>query len=132
MSYTSQNYNSRSNGAPDNLVLGLAAFSLGLGAAQVLAPHVVTRATGLESREALMQACGMREMSAGAGLLMADDPQPWLWGRVAGDILDLAFLATGLAGRDRQKSMAAMAAVAGVMALDVYAASAQRNGAARA
>src|SRR5262249_43727830 len=51
------------------------------------------------------------------------DAAPWLWARVAGDGLDLAMLAGATAGRNRGRGVAlALAAVAGVTALDVICA----------
>jgi hypothetical protein len=69
----------------------------------------------------------MREIATGIGILSQDDPTPWLWGRVGGDALDLVTLAAGLGRYNPQRESVglAFAAVAGVMALDVFCARAR-------
>lgn len=103
------------------VVRGLGWFSVGLGLAELLAPHAFTRNFGLRGHERLIESYGARELAAGIGILASRDPTPWLWGRVAGDALDLGTLATGLAGHNRPRSRIgiALAAVAGVTLLDV-------------
>jgi len=86
--------------------------------AELLAPRVMTRAAGMEGSERMTRLCGAREIAVGIGLLTASNKAPWLWGRVAGDALDLAMLSRGSGG----KAAAALTAVAGVTALDVVAA----------
>ena len=110
------------------LARGLGWFSVGLGVAQVAAPTAVSHLIGVKptggSRQ-VMRAVGMRELVAGAGLLAGRKPTPFLWARVAGDAMDLALLGNALSA-DGQKTRtgAATAAVAGVTALDVVAATA--------
>jgi len=67
---------------------------------------------------------GLREIATGIGILSQDDPTPWIWGRVVGDVLDLGTLATGLRPENRQRANVrlAIAAVAGAMTLDVLCA----------
>lgn len=101
--------------------------SIGLGALQMAAPHAVARRIGLKDHDTMLQACGVREMVTGIGLLAADPGQRplWLWGRVAGDVMDLATLAAGMSQvgpRKRQRAALAMGAVAGVAALDALCA----------
>lgn len=98
-------------------------FSLGLGAAELLAPRTLTRALGAEGHEALVRGYGLRELASGAGILSRRRPTGWVWSRVAGDALDLATLGSLLRGRDarRRAVMAVMGAVAGVMVLDALA-----------
>ena len=96
---------------------GLGAFSIALGVTELLAPRTVARFTGLHGREALVRAYGLREIVNGIGLLYSNDPRPWLWGRVAGDALDLSTLAAGSrAGRPNGAASAMwMAAAIGVL-----------------
>ena len=103
-----------------NVARGLGWFSIGLGLAELLAPRLVARAAGLEGREGLLRLYGLREIATGAGILLAPDRKPWLWARVAGDALDLATLSRG----SRPNATAAIAAMAGVTAADVAAATA--------
>ena len=110
------------------LARGLGWFSVGLGVAQVAAPRAVSRLIGVKptggSRE-VMRAIGVRELVAGAGLLAGQKPAPYLWARVAGDAMDLALLGNALASdSEKTRAGAATAAVAGVTALDLLAATA--------
>ncbi|WP_245442632.1 cyclase dehydrase [Methylobacterium terrae] len=111
----------RSRTAHDALARGLGWFSIGLGLAEILAPRALCRALGLEGREALIQAYGAREVATGAAILMSHDPTPWIWGRVAGDAVDLATLATGFEGDNPRAGNLALAtaAVAGVTLADI-------------
>jgi hypothetical protein len=110
--------------ATDTLARGLGWFSIALGVAEVVAPRALARSLGMKGQEGLIAAYGLREIATGIGILASKDPTPWIWGRVAGDGLDLATLATGLEGNNPKKGNVgiAMAAVAGVTALDVYCA----------
>jgi hypothetical protein len=117
---------SRSNGSAMALARGLGWFSIGLGLAEMLTPRMLTEQLGMEGKEPLLRFYGAREMAAGIGILMSDNPSPWIWGRVAGDALDLATLASGLDAQNPRKSNVAiaLAAVAGVTALDCITAQA--------
>lgn len=104
------------------LARGLGWFSIGLGLAELLAPRLMARATGLDGREILLRAYGLREIANGIALLVARRPAPWVWARVAGDALDLATLGERLRHADgarRGQTAAALVATAGVAAVDV-------------
>lgn len=95
-------------------------FSIGLGAAELLATRKLARGTGLgERRMGIVRLYGLREIVKGIGVLASGGKPGWLWARVAGDALDLATLATA---RNKKKAAFAAANVAAVTALDVYAA----------
>jgi hypothetical protein len=110
--------------ATDTLARGLGWFSIALGIAEVAAPRAISRFLGIRRHESLIRAYGFREIATGVGILASRDPTPWIWGRIGGDALDLATLATGLerVNRNRDNAALAMAAVAGVTAIDVYCA----------
>lgn len=112
------------------LAQGLGWFSVGLGLAELLAPRTLGRWLGLEEHAGLIRAYGARELAAGIGILAREDPTPWLWTRVAGDALDLATLATRIGDDNPQRGNVgiALAAVAGVTALDVMCAQALAAG----
>jgi uncharacterized membrane protein len=99
-------------------------FSIGLGLAQIVAPGGVARLIGVtddsESRR-LMRSVGVREITAGVGILSKPRPAGWVWTRVAGDMMDLAMLGKAMSSdeNDRGRVAAATAAVLGVTALDV-------------
>jgi uncharacterized membrane protein len=118
----------QSNGAEEprdeRLAKALGWFSIGLGVAQLVAPGRMARLIGVdddgESR-AVMRTVGVRELTAGVGILSRPTPAGWLWTRVAGDMMDLALLgrALGSDNNERNRVAAATAAVLGVTALDV-------------
>jgi hypothetical protein len=108
----------------DALVRGIGLFSLGLGVAELVAPGKIAKTFGLEGKESLLRAFGAREIASGIGTL-STDPQPALWSRVAGDFADMATLAFGAkAGNQEAKrnALIGIAAVAGITALDAFAA----------
>jgi hypothetical protein len=98
-------------------------FSVGLGAVELFGGRSVARWLGMDASEGLVRSYGLREIATGAAILSADRPAPWVWGRVAGDALDIATLGAGLGhSRAKQNVALALAAVAGVTALDVICA----------
>jgi len=108
----------------DGVAKGLGMFSIGLGLVELLAPRAMARAMGMRGRETLLQAYGLREIATGIGLLASADPRPWLWGRVAGDALDMATLATKAADGSAaaRKARLAMLAATPIGAIDLAAA----------
>ena len=100
------------------LARGLGWFSIGLGLAEVFAPRAVAKWTGV-AHPTLLQAYGVREIACGVGILSSARPSGWMGARVAGDTLDLATLSEGMTDHDERRRRRAMAAAAGVMALDV-------------
>ncbi|AWN21874.1 hypothetical protein DKM44_00340 [Deinococcus irradiatisoli] len=72
---------------------GLGWFSLGLGVLELALPGRLTRFLGAPEHSTLVRTYGLREVVAGLGLLLTPTPMgmsAWVWGRVAGDVLDLA------------------------------------------
>ena len=112
----------RGGSPPEKIARGIGWFSVGMGLAQILAPRLVSRLSGLPLPPALSVACGVRELVCGIGILTQERVRPWMQARVAGDALDLAAFGAALAmpGADRPRVAVATAAVAGVTALDVY------------
>ena len=120
--------------APDNLGKALGWFSLGLGLVELLAPHRITRALGMEGQEALVRAYGAREIGSGM-VSLSTERNLGLWSRVGGDGIDIATLLTALREENpkKQNVTTALAMVAGVTLLDIVAAQAttvrhSRNG----
>jgi uncharacterized membrane protein len=100
---------------------GLGWFSIGLGLAEIAAPETVARLIGVRNSHILLRAFGLRELVSGIGILAGRRRSEWLWSRVVGDVMDLAFLGGALGSdyADRGKVAAATFAVGGVTALDV-------------
>src|SRR5690349_17261487 len=85
----------RTNCTEQRLANGLGWFSIGLGLAELAAPRQVARLIGARDEDntrTVLRAYGVRELAAGFGILSQTSPTGWLWGRVAGDMLDLASL----------------------------------------
>jgi hypothetical protein len=113
----------------DRLGKALGWFSLGLGLVELLAPHRITQALGMQGQEALVRAYGAREISSGM-LSLSTEKSLGLWSRIGGDGIDIATLLT--AYRDdnpkKQNVAAALAMVAGITLLDMMAAQGTTTG----
>ena len=106
----------------EQMAVGLGWFSIGLGMAEVLAPRALGRLIGAGSLWSALPLLGLRELASGIGILTNSRPAGFLWSRVAGDAMDLAFLAaaSGAKGADATRLSGAAAAVAGVTMLDIF------------
>jgi uncharacterized membrane protein len=107
----------------EQIANGLGWFSIGLGLAELLAPKAFARLIGAEGKHTgLIRFMGLREITAGVGILTTPKPAGWVWSRVAGDAVDLACLSAACMSSkaDRGKLTAATVAVLGVTALDIY------------
>lgn len=116
------------------LAKALGLLSVGLGLVELAVPRRVTRTLGLDVAPALIRLLGAREVGAGLAVLThPDNPAP-VWGRVAGDVLDAAVLATALGRGNRRRGMARGAALAvlAITALDVACAASLQQRSARA
>src|SRR4051812_33403337 len=86
---------------PDQrLARSLGWFSIGLGATEILAPGVVARISGAPDNtraRAVIRTYGGREIAQGIAILSSmPRPAGWMWGRVAGDVLDIGSVAVGM------------------------------------
>lgn len=108
------------------LVKGLGVASFGLGLSEILAPSKVADLAGVDETpraRKIIQALGVRECGHGAALLLGSEKL--VWTRVAGDVLDVAVLAAGVARRGpgrRTRGSIALAALTVIGGLDLYAA----------
>ncbi len=108
-------------------------FSIGLGLAEILAPRELSRLIGVDSNSTVIRSLGAREVLNGIGILAQPRSAGWMWARVAGDAMDLALLAKQLGdGSDREKTLAAIAAVVGVTIADIRTAQQLSSGAGNA
>lgn len=108
----------------ETLASGIGWFSIALGLAEVVSPEKIAGELGMEDKKEIFRLYGFREIAKGVGILSQKHPEGWVWGRIAGDVLDLATLATGL-GKDNPKRdnvLKAISAVVGVTVLDVICA----------
>jgi hypothetical protein len=107
-------------------VKALGVASIGIGATELLAPHLVERMMGLdpsESTHGTLRALGVRELMHGVGILADGSPSrlaAGIWSRVAGDVLDTALLTAAAMRTHKPLSFAATTAtVMAIGALDV-------------
>lgn len=105
------------------VAVGLGWFSIGLGLAELAAPGKITRWLGVDDHPKLLRAYGLREIAAGVGILTNSKIAPHLWGRVAGDAVDLATLGAAMRDEDanRRAIGIAIGAVVGITLLDILA-----------
>ena len=106
----------------DRLARALGWFSVGLGLTELIAPGRLARTLGIEDKQGLIRAYGVRELASAVPTLSIDKPVG-LAARIGGDALDLATLA-GALHRDNPKwrnAAIATALVAGVTLLDIAA-----------
>jgi len=95
-------------------------FSIGLGLAELAMPRTLARAAGMPNLPTLTRAYGLRELGTGIGILTSKDPSPWLWGRVAGDALDVATVGAGLVTAGRPlRTLTSVAMLLGIAYLDM-------------
>lgn len=112
-----------------SLTTALGWVSIALGLTEILAPRQLSSAIGVRNHPALLRSLGMREIAAGVAILTSREPSRWLWGRAAGDAMDLALLLTAFETdkRDGTRLSIATAMIAGIAAIDVFAALRQGN-----
>ena len=98
-------------------------FSIGLGLVELLAPRKLTNALGAEGKENLVRAMGARELAHGV-LCLSIERKYGAWTRVAGDVADLAALASLYRDDNPKKGNVGMAiaAVLGCTIADLAAA----------
>jgi uncharacterized membrane protein len=105
----------------DTLSRALGWFGIGLGTVQLLAPRRFGRSIGVDAPPWLLRLIGLREIASGAGILVQREPAPWIEARATGDLMDLVLLGLAYSSRsaNRDRVAAAVAATAGITALDV-------------
>ena len=111
---------------PGTIARALGWVSIGLGVVEIVRGGRLVGMFG-GRRRGTLRLYGLREIGTGIGILNARDPGLWLWGRVAGDALDMLSLVRGF-GRSPRKGrrLLTLVSVGGIAALDI--ASARRVG----
>jgi len=110
------------NSTDMKLAKGLAWLSIGLGLTEILAPRWLGRKIGIGEKSGILRAMGVREVLTGIEVLR--NPVVGVWGRVAGDVVDLSLLGKAFTSEDSDRSRVAGAtgAVLGVGLLDLASA----------
>ena len=114
----------RPNTQARSLAKALGWFSIALGVTELIAPGTIKRNVGTPGPKGVVQGYGLREIVTGIGILASPKPVGMVWGRVAGDMLDIATLLPALGNSRRAPAAAegAMAFVVAATALDLYVA----------
>lgn len=100
-------------------------FSIGLGAAELIAPRWLQHQLGTTRHGLFTRAFGVREVLTGVAILRNSQSSTWVWARVAGDLMDIAALsATAMKSPNRGRVGAAIAMVAAVTVVDAVVAKA--------
>src|ERR1700755_60625 len=95
--------------SPQQLANGLGWFSIGLGLAEIATPHFVAKLIGVtddSKTRKVLRFYGARELAAGFGILSHSNPSGWLWGRVAGDLVDMSSLCKAMTDDDNDRGKA--------------------------
>jgi hypothetical protein len=103
---------------------GLGWLSVGLGLTELTFAEGICRVLGARGRTGLVRLFGARELFTGVGMLSQARWRPWVWGRVAGDAIDLALLGATF-GRARGSSawrVASLVSVLGITLIDILTA----------
>lgn len=110
--------------------LGLGIFSIALGLGELFASRRIADKLDAEGHEGVIKGFGAREIAAGVGILAAPAHDARIWGRVAGDGLDLAALGALVVKSPRNKWVwGAVGFVVGATVIDVLVARALGKGA---
>lgn len=99
-------------------------LSLALGLTELAAPHVIEQTLRIKNHSTLLRTLGARELLTGGAILSQQRPAAWVWGRVAGDAMDIALLLAALGRNPIQRSRvgAAFGVVAAITAVDLVCA----------
>lgn len=84
----------------DAALMGI--FSYALGTWQILRPGAVNRFMGVPDHNpnhVVQRLIGFREIATGTGIFFGDNTKGWMWGRVAGDVMDISIMAGHIAGK---------------------------------
>jgi len=129
MAIQSSHANHSTEPDPDQrLARNLGWFSIGLGATEILAPGLIARISGAPDSKlsrTVIRTFGGREIAQGVAILSSmPRPAGWMWGRVAGDLLDIGSVAVGMLskGGNVPRGVIAMTSLVGVTAIDQYCA----------
>ena len=104
-------------------------LSLKIGLSEAVDPGGFGRKVGVTGKAGLFRAYGVRELGTGLAILNAPDKEPWIWARVAGDVVDIATLVPAIRPNNpkRRNATLALAFVLTVTVVDIACATALRN-----
>ena len=117
----------RAAGIPPGGVERVGWFSLALGVPQLTRPDRLNHLIGVHDDRVSrrwQRLVGARELAAAGGILGRSRPTGWLWGRVAGDLMDLTLVSRAWKRRSRDpgRLLLAGSALVGILVTDLRAA----------
>lgn len=101
------------------LARGLGWFGIIFGLAEFLMPKKMSNLMSVPNRTRILRLFGLREIVTGIGILSQQKRAPWLWARVAGDVMDLMLIGSGFRKGRRLRTLFNLASIASISALDV-------------
>ena len=105
------------------LSLGLGFFSLALGVTELLGAKSIAKALDADDHTGIVKGFGIRELAAGFAILAQPAVATGIWGRVAGDAMDIGLLAAAVPNSRKPGALTASTLmVLGITALDVLCA----------
>jgi hypothetical protein len=102
-----------------NMSRALGIAGIGIGVAELVAPHWIGTKLGITARPLLTRAMGAREIASGVGIVARHNPTPAQWTRVIGDVIDIGLLGLAAVGSKRRSVvLGVLGAVLAIGALD--------------
>ena len=95
----------------------LGAASVGIGVAELVAPHWIDKQLGVKDHPVITRVLGARDVIAGIGSLAQPERQLWNIGRIAGDVARVALL--GAAIKSSKRRAIVLGALGVIVALGV-------------
>ena len=124
--WDAQPFDGNPRSGAERLAMGLGWFSLGFGAAEIVAPGALAQLMGIRpttKTNKAIRALGLSKVASGISLLSRPSDTGWMWSRMGGGTIGLAYLGQAFRGRrnDRARLATAAAAILGIAALDLLA-----------
>jgi len=116
-------FKKKDTGSAEGGATTMGLFSYALGTWQILRPGAVNRVMGVPDHNpnhVVQRLLGVREIVTGTGVLFGDNTSGWMWGRVAGDVMDITIVGGQLAGRlgTRSRLIGTLVFLTGVLVYD--------------
>jgi hypothetical protein len=103
----------------NSLARGLGWFGILFGLAEFLMPQRMGNLMAVSGRTRMLRLFGLREIATGIGILSQQKQAPWIWARVAGDVMDLMLFSSGFKQGRRLRTLLNLAGIAFIGTLDL-------------
>ena len=95
----------------------LGATSVGIGVAELVAPHWIDKQLGVKDHPVITRVLGARDIVAGIGSIAQPERNMWTFGRIAGHVARVALL--GAAIKNSRKRAVVLGALGVIVAIGV-------------